>query len=130
MCIFIRTLFTARSDISNVTRRTSAIRSVVINCTLGRFYARIIFRARVDTFSVYACPVARTICVGATTGDHTSYLSISRHSWRTFAHGLMVDSVTVSFRSTTATVCGAHGDTDPVDTNVLTRTIRFASASG
>lgn len=126
----VHTLFASCCNISNVTWWTSAVCTVVINSTLSWFYARVVFGARIDTFSVYASFVTWTIRVGTTAGHYTSYLWISNPTWWTFTNGLMVDSIAFGIRTTTATVCCAHSNANAVDTSVLTRTIGFTSTPG
>lgn len=128
--VWIRTLFTSSSGVSNVTWWTSAISAVVVHRTLSWLDAWIISGTRIDTFGVNACLVAGTIRVRPTAGDHTGYLWISGHSGRTFAHGLMVDTVTFGRCATTATVRGTNSHTNTIDAGVLTRTVGFASTTG
>lgn len=125
-----RTLFATRSHTSNVARRAGAIGTVVVNGALGWFYARVVFGTRVNAFGVYARFVAGTIGVGATSRDHACYLRISGHSWWTFAHGLMVDTVALGRRAATASVRGARGHADAIHAHVLTGTVGLASTSG
>lgn len=63
--------------ISDVSRRTSAQRHVVLNPALGSWRARIVVNARIYTLRVDALPVGGTVAVGSAAHDHTSILRIS-----------------------------------------------------
>lgn len=124
-----RTFFATCSHISNVAWRARAIGTMVVNSAFSWFYARVVFGTRVNAFGVYTRFIAGTIGVRTTPCNYACYLRISGHSWRAFAHGLMVDTVTLSCRATTASIRSTRSYTNAIYADVLTGTIGLASTS-